>query len=89
MRKALDLHHLFSSPGKLLIVCYTRMYFFLIAAVCQKCQFVLFAAEQTVESTAGGIHSTRGTDGKPTHGSEVTAVQQLSPRLRFSEYNLT
>lgn len=60
------------------------MYFFLIAAACQKCQFVLFPAEQIVESTAGGIYSALGTGGKPTHGSEVTAVQQLSPCLSFS-----
>lgn len=45
---------------------------------------MLFAAERIVESTAGGIYSTSGTDGKPTHGSGVTAVQQLSPRLSFS-----
>lgn len=45
---------------------------------------MLFAAEQIVESTAGGIYSTSGTDGKPTHGSEVTAVQQLYPRLSVS-----
>lgn len=45
---------------------------------------MLFAAEQIVESTAGGICSTSGADGKPTQGSGVTAVQQLYPRLGVS-----